>query len=132
MAASYVSDDVRTVHCDVMAFGVAEKEGRMDSSPLDRRHVETHALPFGVRPFEVFDHEIEGHIFVCWRRTGQKHEVSAPLSSRTTISSFLLISRIPTVRQKSADRLRSLAIRRAWPIQTGGRVPITTSLALYR
>src|SRR3954452_747518 len=31
---------------------------------------------------------------------------------------------MPTVRQKSADRSRSLAVKRAWPIQTGGRAPI--------
>jgi hypothetical protein len=34
----------------------------VDSPALDRRHVETQALPLCVRCFEVFDHEIEGRV----------------------------------------------------------------------
>lgn len=67
VAALDVADDVRTVHCDVMAVGIGENEGRMDSPALDWRHVETQALPCRVRCFEVFDREIEGRLRVTWR-----------------------------------------------------------------
>ena len=74
-AALDVADDVRTVHCDVVAVGIAEDEGRMDSPALDRRNVKSEALPFCVRCFEVFDHEIEGRVRITWRCTRQEHEV---------------------------------------------------------
>jgi hypothetical protein len=75
VAALDVADDVRTVHCDVVAVVIAEDEGRMDSPALDRRHVESEVLPFCVRCFEVFDHEIEGRVGVTWRCTRQEHKV---------------------------------------------------------